>query len=302
MFADYASNDAVPTLFYSPFASCSRPEEVRGKVGEDGAIEAIERRGLVALRNWDLESARTLFRDALERRQRASGAAHGGLPQAFGRLGVVAFRGGELGEAQTMFELGLELARVLRARLTAADAALLHNLGAVAYRRGQYAEAEEFLTSALAIKTQALGWSHPSVAVSLSSQGYALLRQGRAEEALTHLERSRLIHERVSGDVSACLGRVLCGIGAAHLRLGQDVEAEGAFIAAAQLYESLLGSSAKIARCRFSIACARWRRNPIASRILALQAIEQYSRSRRPDLRKLESMHRWLARHSLQAD
>lgn len=293
----YTADDLSPTLFYSPVAPLREHAGHGERAGVLRDIAARERRGHVALCSRDLAAAELYFTQALELRQRAGAWAHPGLPQIFGLLGVVAARRDDLHRAGILFELGLEVARTLRTRLTADDAMLLQNLGVVARRLGELDEAESHHAAALAIKIEALGPAHPSVATTLGSLGALLLQRGRFAEALGHFERAREIAARVGGEGSTCVAQWQLGSGNAHLQLGQNLQAERCFAAAADVYEAIPGAATRLAKSRMHLAQARWYRDPRGARRLVEHALHEYMSGARSDQRQVCRMQTWLEAH-----
>lgn len=292
-------SDESPTLYFSAVTPLPEVQPYAGDPDVLRQLGRTDRRGQVALRSGDLDTAEECFRCSLELRQRGSSAVQAGLPQAFGRLAVVSMRRGDLHRASALFDLGLEVARALRTQLNAEDAMLLQNLGYIARIRGNLDEAERCYASALSIKLLALGWSHPTVATTLCSQGMVLLRRGQASEALAKFERAREIHEAATGSLSPGLGHIHMGIGSALLRLGQYVAAEHSFAQALSVKEAIPVSRTQIARSRFLLARARWNRDRVSARELARQALREYSQSHHNRPQPLAAMRAWLATHTV---
>lgn len=295
----HSSHDESPTLYFSPRSQLTH---VRAFAEDRALLERItasDRLGQVALASGDLAGAERAFSEALELRQRGGGSAQAGLPQAFGRLAIVALRGGQVARARDLFDLGMEIARALRTQLNVEDAMLLQNLGFIARMVGDLEEAERCYASALSIKLGVVGEAHPTVATTLCSQGMVLLRRGCPAAALLKLERAREIHEAATGGVSVGLGHALTGIGSALLRLERFAEAESCFRRALAIHEAIPVGRVRVARTRFFLARAVWRRDPHGARELVAQAIQEYGQDPRDDSRPLDIMRAWLERRPL---
>ena len=293
---DPFTDDELPTMFYSRFASAAMPEEQR--VPE--AVQQLARRGYVALSSGDLDAAECCFQEASVLQQ-ADGPARSGMPQAFGRLGLVAAHRGDLPRAHDLFDLGLELARAQRTRLTAEDAMLLHNLGVVARMRGRHEEAARHYTGALAIKVAVLGADHPNVATTLAGLGFTLLQLRRPADALGHLERARRLLSASTDASTLVMARALLGIGHAQLQLARPGPAELRMREALALAESLHATTAQLARHRFGLACACWYRDADAGLALAARALGEAHRARPRDERLSVQINAWLDRRTTRA-
>ena len=129
------------------------------------------------------EEAESLFREALELREKVYDPNHPFISSALGELaGVLEFQG-KFEDAEPLYRRGLEIDRDRIGPRSVHFAGKLNNLGGLLRKMGRLEEAQGYLEEALAVYRQALGDRHLWVIIARTNCAVLLLARGEPGKA-----------------------------------------------------------------------------------------------------------------------
>lgn len=162
-----------------------------------GVVKALNRLGIVARYQGELQEANTHFTEALESAKILNDEWQ--IAFALNNLGLTAYYGGCFEEAKALYTEGLSLARELGDKRGIAYA--LNNLGNTASRQGLREEAKHYHTESLEIRRELA--DKRGIATSLNHLGLIAYHQTAYDEAdRYHTESLRI--QRELGDKRGC--------------------------------------------------------------------------------------------------
>ncbi len=208
-----------------------------GRLGADRSLEFAARRSLAAAvkRSGDLDRARDLFADVVERRRAGGPAESLRLAKVLDNLAIVEWRAGELDAAQGHLNQALEISeREVPATLPVA--ARLNDLGLVQWSRGDLGKAEELYRRSLEIKESIVPGSI-DVAYSTINLGILAWKRGDLFAAERAFREANGIYDRLLPG-SEALARGLNNLGLVQKARRDLVGAERSFFRAADLFEA----------------------------------------------------------------
>jgi tetratricopeptide (TPR) repeat protein len=171
-------------------------EKARGSLQHDFA-SALNDLGDLKFEQGKYRDAESLFREALQIRQRLLGEAHLQTLETLNDLALTLQRLDEIRQAVPMLRQVFDGHRRALGNNHPDVAQSANNLAMAHYRLKEYAEAEPLFREALAINRQAFGNEHPEVATTLSN--LASLRRERGT-----IGRPRRCCARVSTSMRSC--------------------------------------------------------------------------------------------------
>jgi tetratricopeptide (TPR) repeat protein len=172
----------------------------------------------------DGRSAVPLAREALQLRERISGAGNFLTAVAHLRLGAALFANKDYPAARAEDERGVELLT----RLVGAHPALasgLGNLGTTYQAEKNYDKAVALTRQSLAMHEALLGANHPNVAIDLINLGDGLTGAGRCEEAVPYFRRAVSINDAAISSTYGWTANALGSLGDCLRRLKRPAEA-----------------------------------------------------------------------------
>ncbi|MEM7754156.1 MAG: serine/threonine-protein kinase [Planctomycetota bacterium] len=157
-------------------------------------------RGRLLWLQGDAEQAEVIFRDVLERAQRALGMHDEISLLALSNLGSALLSQNRMDEAEAVFREALEGRERLLGETHRDTLAAMNQMGGLAYQRGDYAVAEKLLRAALIGYREVLGEEHPDTLDALSNLAAALFTQGRPDEAEPLMRQALELSLRTLGE------------------------------------------------------------------------------------------------------
>jgi tetratricopeptide (TPR) repeat protein len=184
--------------------------------------------------------AESLFRRALETREKVNGSEHPETARSLNNLAELYRRQAKYAEAEPLFRRALEIGeKVLGQHPNMAFS--LNNLGGLYREQGKYAEAEPLLRRALEIRESVLGPQHPDTAISLNNLGDLYREQGKYGEAEPLLRRALEISEKANGPEHPDTAVSLNNLAVVYREQGKYDEAECMHRQALEIREKALG-------------------------------------------------------------
>ncbi len=211
--------------------------------GQDGrdVATAVNDLGVAAMQQARYPRADTLLREALEARQRISGAADPSTLATMSNLAELRRLRGETKSADSLFQSVLRQQQATLASSDPALAATLSNLGVLARGRGDLVEAEARHRAALVIRRGRYGDDHPDVAESIKNLALVLHSAGRLAEADSMYRHALSVQRRVYGAKHPQIGTTLNSLAALRSTLGDNRGAEVLLREALPMQRELLG-------------------------------------------------------------
>jgi tetratricopeptide (TPR) repeat protein len=198
---------------------------------------ALERLAVVMHEQGRYAAAEGIWRRAVAAWERAAGGETLAAAAALEGLAETCLVLGHMEEAESV------LARVvvLKTRHFGPDhpvfASTYQALASVHAAEGRRAEAEGLYRWSLDIR----GWDVLPAATTLVGLGHVLLAEGRYTESAAHLERARVLFERLAPAGHVGVPMALHSLGRVRQEQGRGPEAEGLFQRALALLEALFG-------------------------------------------------------------
>ena len=146
-----------------------------------------------------LDNLATLFRRALEIREKVFGPEDPGVVASLDGLAVAYAKQGKYGEAEPLFCRGLAIREKVLGPENPGIASSLDGLAVFYGSQGKYDEAEPLFRRALEIREDVLGPEDPDVATSLKNLAVLYCRQGEHGEAEPLFQRALAIWENALG-------------------------------------------------------------------------------------------------------
>jgi CHAT domain-containing protein/tetratricopeptide (TPR) repeat protein len=203
---------------------------------------ALNKLGLVYLKQVKYGEAAGVFKRALAIREKALGASHPDVGQTLNNLAQVYFAQGKYSEAEQLCERALVVREKALGAGHTAVADTLNVLANVYRAQGKYSEAEGLYKRALAIREQALGTGHPNVGQTLNNLALVYWAQGKYSEAEGLYKRALAIREKALGASHPDVGETLNDLAIVYADQAKYADAENLYKRALAIYEKMLGA------------------------------------------------------------
>ena len=186
----------------------STPQPVLAGCSSSSKAQAFTTSGVLALRQGDYSSARSLLEEALPLGREAGDKQT--VARSLSALAIIAYLQADYSRARSLHEQSLALRRASGDKV--GISASLQSLGGIAQAQGRYAEARTLYEESLALKRE-LG-DKSGMAYSLGSLGYLSALQGDYEMARALHEESLALKRELGdklgiADTLACLANVV---------------------------------------------------------------------------------------------
>jgi CHAT domain-containing protein len=153
----------------------------------------LNRQGVTLYQQGRYAGAESLFKRALDIREKVLGSEHPDVGQSLDNLALVYAREGRYADAEPLFKRALAIREKVLGPEHLDVAESLNNLAVNYIKQGRYTDAEPLEERGLAIREKALGPEHPSVAQSLYNLAYSYLAERKVAPAREAYERARKI-------------------------------------------------------------------------------------------------------------
>jgi predicted ATPase/DNA-binding SARP family transcriptional activator len=231
--------------------------EIRRELGDrQGFAISLGNLGNVAYDQGDYATARSLQEESLEMRRELGDRP--GIAQSLGNLGNVAYEQGDYDSARSLQEESLEMRRELGDRQGIAQS--LHNLANVAHDQGDYAAACSLHRESLEIRRE-LG-DRQGIALSLGNLGNVIWSQGDYVSARS-LHQESLEIRRELGDRQG-IAQSLGNLGIVAHEQGDYDSARSLLEASLEIFREM-GDRHGIAYCLINLGEAAWSQGDYAS-------------------------------------
>ncbi len=186
-----------------------------------------------------LDSARTLFQQALDLRTEALGPNHPSLAESLRGLAGVAYDAAHYDRAESLHRQALAIARAHSddESVGASLSALSESIRA----RGRYQEAETVAREGLDFHRRLHSGDHPMIANSLVDVGVAVYLQGDYTMAQPLYSEALAMQRRLFGDQHLDIAETLNRLGLLFKRAANEAAAGEHLSGALEIYRSLLG-------------------------------------------------------------
>jgi tetratricopeptide (TPR) repeat protein len=202
---------------------------------------ALNQQAIALYRQARYAEAESLFKIALNIREKTLGPDHPEVAQSLNNLALLYKVQSRYAEAKPLYERAL----AIREKALGPDhpdvATVLNNLAALYQGQSLYAEAEPLHKRALAIREKALGVEHPDVAVSLNNLAGLYDAQGRYAEAEPLYKRALAIREGALGPDHPEFGATLNSLAGLYRQQARYAEAEPLYKRALAIREKTFG-------------------------------------------------------------
>jgi tetratricopeptide (TPR) repeat protein len=185
------------------------------------------------------EEAGSLYRRALELREKVLGPEHPDTATTISNLAELYRNQGHYQEAEPLYKRAFEIwEKVLGPEYSNTA---ISNLAELYREQGRYQEAEALYKRALAIFLSVFGPEHPNVATATHNLALLYYGQGHYQEAEPLLRRGLEIWEKVLGPEHPDIARSINSLAVLYVTQGRYGEAEPLYNRALEIREKVLG-------------------------------------------------------------
>ena len=188
-----------------------------------------------------LAEAETLFKRALEARERVLGKDHPDTLQSVDNLAALYQAQGRLTEAEPFYKRALEAGERVLGKDHPRTLQSLANLAALYQAQGRLAEAEPLKKRALEASERVLGKEHPDTLQTVNNLAFLYQAQGRLTEAEPLYKRALAAYERILGKEHPQTLASVNNLAILYQAQGRLTEAEPLYRRALAAYERVLG-------------------------------------------------------------
>ncbi|MEM9453476.1 MAG: serine/threonine-protein kinase [Myxococcota bacterium] len=233
-------------------------------------------------REPDHDRALSLHGQAMERLREQLGDHHPAMIAARLNLGRALSYAHRLDESETELRTALDAARVVWGEDHPNTARVWSSLGlTLGMRGGRDEQTKDALMRSLQARERSLGADHQEVADALFNLGSMLRRTGAHDEAVVHLRRGLAIRRALKHGRENNLLPWLYAIGDSETSRGEHAAAREILREAMTNAERDGASPLNFARVRFSLAKATAPEDPVAARLIAQAARDDFNAANR---------------------
>jgi len=216
------------------------PREVQEKQDPPEVADLITRARIIAGQG-NVAQAEELFRQALEKREKALGSEDGRVAASLTDLGLLMLGVGRLSEAELYLVRALGLYRRLEGEKHQHVGTALNNVAKLREKQGNLPEAASLYQHAIETFEKALGSKHAYVATTLSNLGMLLRQQKDFEGGEDALKRCLKIREHALDKSHPKVAETLNNLALLYMDWDRAERCEPLFERALEIYRNAYG-------------------------------------------------------------
>lgn len=192
--------------------------------------------------NAELETAESLYSDAIERLNRAGATDSVEMTDARAGLAELYYRMGRFEDAEPLLVSVLEDWRRRGGEQSQEVAGAIEELGLNQFDQGKFEKAEEYLRESLAMRRELFGEQpHPDLAENINNLALLLMESGRYDESEVLYLESLAMTRRLYGEKHPSLANGLNNLGLLYRAQGQPDQASKSYQESLAMRRDLFG-------------------------------------------------------------